>query len=57
VSGPSSPGSSGGLFEDVGRFVRWYAGMADRYRRNEPAIRRALEAGLRAMEAFPSRSP
>jgi hypothetical protein len=57
VSSPSPPGSGGGFFDDLGRFVRWYAGAANRatewFRRNEPAIRRALEAGLQAFESLP----
>ncbi len=57
VSVPNPPGSGGGFLSDFARFVRWYAGVADRvgewYRRNERTIQRALEAGLRAYEAFP----
>ena len=57
MSRPIPPGLGGGFFEDLGRFVRWYASTADRaaewFRHNELAIRRALEAGLRAFEVFP----
>lgn len=41
----------------MARFVRWYAGAAGRvgewYRRNESAIRRLTEAGLKLYGAFP----
>lgn len=57
MSSPNRSGPDGGFFADLARFVRWYADAVDRaaewYRRNEPAIRRALEAGLRFIEDFP----
>lgn len=57
MSAPNPPDRGGGFLSDVSRFVRWYAGVAERlgdwYRRNESAIRRFVETGLKLYEAFP----
>ncbi len=57
MSGTESPSPGNEFLAGLTRFVRWYAGVADGaaqwYRRNEPAIRRAVEAGLRFAEDFP----
>jgi len=57
VSGTGLSEHGGGFLHGLTRFVRWYVGVADGvaqwYRQNEPAIRRAMEAGLRFAEDFP----
>ncbi len=57
MSSPKPPGAGGGFLSDFACFVRWYAGLATRvgewYQRNESAIGRFMEAGLKLYEAFP----
>ena len=57
MSGAGPPAGPGGFLDGLTRFARWYAGVAEAaarwYRENEPAIRRAVEAGLDFAENFP----